>query len=70
MNENARRIIEHFGSLVNLAKSLNISRIAIYKWNTIPELRAYEIYELLEGKLSFSYIMKASFTDKVRNNKK
>jgi transcriptional repressor of cell division inhibition gene dicB len=43
-------ICQHFGGTPQLAKLLNISRTAIYKWKAIPEGRAYQIEILSNGK--------------------
>ncbi|WP_088211118.1 Cro/CI family transcriptional regulator [Shewanella sp. Shew256] len=44
--------IDHFGSQVKLAAAIGVSQAAISKWpDDVPELRAYQIELLTEGKL-------------------
>lgn len=44
--------VEYFGSKVNLAKALGITRAAITSWKEhVPELRAYQLEAITQGKL-------------------
>ncbi|MBF0437209.1 MAG: Cro/Cl family transcriptional regulator [Magnetococcales bacterium] len=45
-------IVSHFGGISELAKALGIRRQAIYQWERIPVLRAYQIERLTKGELS------------------
>jgi len=43
--------IEAFGSVAALAAALDIKVQAVYQWgDTVPELRVYQIREILEGR--------------------
>jgi hypothetical protein len=48
----AQKAIEHFGSVIELAKVLDLTRDAVYKWGDIvPEGQAYKLQVLTAGKL-------------------
>lgn len=45
-------VIYHFGSSIKLAEALGINKSAVSQWGEdVPELRAYQIERLTEGKL-------------------
>lgn len=45
-------VIDHFGSVIEAAKAIGISRPAIYMWGqTVPEKRQFHIEVLTNGKL-------------------
>ncbi len=48
---NFDKVIAYFGSVINVAEVLKISRFAIYQWKKIPTGRAYQIEHLTRGKL-------------------
>lgn len=39
------------GSAANLSKLLGVSRAAICQWNTVPDLRQWQLRAVSEGKL-------------------
>jgi transcriptional repressor of cell division inhibition gene dicB len=48
-------VINHFGSVANLARALKISTQAIYDWGSdVPEARQYQIQVLTNGELKAS----------------
>lgn len=45
-------VIEYFGGIPQTAKALGLSRQSVYLWgDDVPELRAYQIESLTQGKL-------------------
>ena len=55
-------VIDHYGGgatgVLALAAALEIERQAIYMWRgQIPELRAYQIEKLTQGKFSVDYLL-------------
>lgn len=49
-------VIAHFGGQGRLAKAIDVSQPAISKWGeTVPELRAYQIQVLTNGKLKANF---------------
>lgn len=52
------KVLKHFHTIENLARCLDISRSAIYKWKKIPEVQAYRIQNKTKGKIKASYLLK------------
>lgn len=53
--------ITHFGNKAKLAKALNISKSAITQWpDDVPELRAFQIERLTNGKLKATALQLAN----------
>ncbi|WP_434929903.1 Cro/CI family transcriptional regulator [Shewanella sp. HL-SH5] len=51
-------VIAHFGGQGRLAKAIDVSQPAISKWGeTVPELRAYQIQVLTNGKLKANFLL-------------
>jgi len=47
-----KEAVAHYGSVVNLAKALGISRFAIHRWKDHPpKLRQFELERLTGGEL-------------------
>jgi hypothetical protein len=45
-------VIDHFGSVLAVAKALGISKVAIYRWGEIiPKQRAFELVFITGGQL-------------------
>lgn len=43
---------QHFGSVIKMAKVLNISRAAVYQWGEYPpKLRQFELERITNGEL-------------------
>jgi hypothetical protein len=48
------QVQQHFGGLTKFARALGVTHQAVSAWgDTIPELRAYQIVVLSEGRFSF-----------------
>ena len=62
MNKEAKLIIQYFGSVPAIAEALDVSRHAIYQWKKVPQLRAYELEELMNNAMERSSILRANFT--------
>lgn len=59
-----KEIIQHFGNIARMAKTLNCSRAAIYDWNgIIPESRAYEIEVKSKHKFTAERILESQKSD-------
>lgn len=43
--------IEHYGSISALAKALKVTYEAVRQWDSVPELRQYQIERLTQGAL-------------------
>lgn len=55
--------ISHFGTASALAKSLNISKQSVSKWDAdIPQRRAFEIERITKGALKAEFIAPTSET--------
>lgn len=45
-------VLKYFGGYPNIAKQLNLTRDAVYKWGFyVPELQARRLEEITQGKL-------------------
>ncbi|KAA3639425.1 MAG: hypothetical protein DWP95_10285 [Proteobacteria bacterium] len=66
MNELLNKIIDHFGSQANLARTLKIKSMAITNWRkrkSIPAIRAYQIQKITKGKFKASNIIELCDSD-------
>lgn len=60
---NKKTAIIFFGNGVNLAKALGINPSAVYQWpETIPQLRAYEIERITNGKLKATFAQQNNYS--------
>ncbi|MCU7961179.1 Cro/CI family transcriptional regulator [Shewanella sp. SW32] len=49
-------VIAHFGSKAKIAKALNLTKGSISQWGeTVPELRAFQIEKITNGKLKTNH---------------
>ena len=49
-----RDVIAHFGSHAEVARTLNLTRAAVYAWGErVPPLRAAKLHQLTRGRLRF-----------------
>lgn len=48
--------IEHFGSVLALARSLGVTYEAVRQWDEVPELRQYQLEHLTGGMLKADHL--------------
>jgi DNA-binding transcriptional regulator Cro len=65
---NLRPAIDHFGSIVIIAKTLKLSTMAIYQWKRrgIPTDRALELAALSDGAFRAYDILKHPMLENIR----
>lgn len=59
-NPELEKAIKLFGSVYRLSQLLNVSMAALYQWQRVPPLRAYEIEKLSKGKIKASRLLKGN----------
>lgn len=61
-NSEFDKAIAHFGTLYKLAQALDIKMPSIYKWESVPELRARQLEDLTKGKIKKEKLRPDLFT--------
>ncbi|MDG9671848.1 Cro/CI family transcriptional regulator [Hahella aquimaris] len=58
--------VDYFGNQANLAKALGIAPAAVYQWGDfIPELRAFQLERITNGKLKHARTLSSETTRSV-----